>query len=160
MAVLPERGSLDARPVPDWYPDAKLGIFVHWGLYSIPAFAEPTGGDYTTFMRDLTAGRDTGGRIPYAEWYLNALRVPGSPTARHHQATYGTDFSYFDFQAPFDQGAATVDLARWAQLFARAGARYGSWSPGTWTATRCGPPRSPTRTYRPPTGRAATWSAT
>jgi hypothetical protein len=124
VAVLPERGSLDARPVPDWYTDAKLGIFVHWGLYSIPAFAEPTGGDYTTFMRDLTAGKDTRGRIPYAEWYLNALRVPGSPTARHHQATYGTDFSYFDFQAPFDQGAAKVDFARWAQLFARAGARY------------------------------------
>jgi alpha-L-fucosidase len=121
---LPERGSLDARPVPDWYTDAKLGIFVHWGLYSIPAFAEPTGGDYTTFIRDLTAGKDTRGRIPYAEWYLNALRVPGSPTARHHQATYGTDFSYFDFQAPFDQGAANVDFARWAQLFARAGARY------------------------------------
>jgi alpha-L-fucosidase len=96
VAVLPERGSLEARPVPDWYTDAKLGIFVHWGLYSIPAFAEPTGGDYTTFMRDLTAGKDTRGRIPYAEWYLNALRAPGSPTARHHQATYGTDFSYFD----------------------------------------------------------------
>jgi hypothetical protein len=124
VAVLPERGSLDARPVPDWYTDAKLGIFVHWGLYSIPAFAEPAGGDYTTFMRDLTAGKDTRGCIPYAEWYLNALRVPGSPTARHHQATYGTDFSYFDFQAPFDQGAANVDFARWAQLFARAGARY------------------------------------
>jgi alpha-L-fucosidase len=124
VTFLPERASLDARPVPRWYPDAKLGIFVHWGLYSIPAFAERTGGDYTAFMRDLTAGKDTRGRIPYAEWYLNALRVPGSPTARHHQATYGKDFSYFDFRAPFDGNAARVDLADWARLFAQAGAGY------------------------------------
>lgn len=124
MTFLPERGSLDARPVPDWYTDAKLGIFVHWGLYSVPAFAERTDGDYTAFMRDLTAGKDTKGRIPYAEWYLNALRVPGSPTARYHQATYGRDVSYFDFRRQFQAAAAEVDFADWARLFAAAGARY------------------------------------
>jgi alpha-L-fucosidase len=124
MTFLPERASLDARPVPGWYADAKLGFFVHWGLYSIPAFAERTEGDFTAFMRDLAAGKDTGGRVPYAEWYLNALRVPGSPTALHHQATYGKDFSYFDFRAQFDRDAATVDFADWASLFAGAGARY------------------------------------
>jgi alpha-L-fucosidase len=43
MTFLPERGSLDARPVPDWYTDAKLGIFVHWGLYSVrPSPSGPT----------------------------------------------------------------------------------------------------------------------
>jgi hypothetical protein len=70
---------LDARLLPAWYTDAKLGVFVHWGLYSIPAFAEAgqTDGDYPGFMAELTAGKDTKGRIPYAEWYLNALRVPG-----------------------------------------------------------------------------------
>ena len=62
--------------MPRWYTDAKLGIFVHWG-------------DYTAFMRDLKAGEDTRGRVPYAEWYLNALRVPGSRTARRHRTTYG-----------------------------------------------------------------------
>ena len=124
MAFLPDRAALDARPVPPWYTDAKLGIFIHWGLYSIPAFAERTSRDYTAFMGDLIAGKDTKGRIPYAEWYLNALRVRGSPTWRHHQATYGKDVSYFDFQAPFDEGAAQVDFTDWAQLFARAGARY------------------------------------
>jgi len=118
------RASLDARPAPHWYADAKLGIFVHWGLYSIPAFAERTGDDYTAFMRDLTAGKDTGGRIPYAEWYLNALRVPGSATSRYHRATYGKDFSYFDFRGQFDSNAATVDFADWAACFAGAGARY------------------------------------
>jgi alpha-L-fucosidase len=124
MTFLPERASLDARPVPGWYADAKLGIFVHWGLYSIPAFAERSEGDFTAFMRDLAAGKDTGGRVPYAEWYLNALRVSGSPTELHHQATYGKDFSYFDFRSQFDRDAATVDLADWASLFAGAGARY------------------------------------
>jgi alpha-L-fucosidase len=124
MTFRPDRASLDARPVPPWYTDAKLGIFVHWGLYSIPAFAEPTGDDYTAFMRDLTAGKDTRGRIPYAEWYLNALRVPGSATSRHHQATYGANVSYFDFRSQFEANAGTVDFAEWAACFAEAGARY------------------------------------
>jgi alpha-L-fucosidase len=156
VALLPERASLDARPVPGWYADAKLGIFVHWGLYSIPAFAARTRGDYAEFMGDLAAGKDTGGRIPYAEWYLNALRVPGSPTARYHQAN-GKDFSYFDFQARFDEGTATVDFAQWAQFFAQAGARY------VVMVTRHldGYPLWPTRvanSHMPTTGPAATWS--
>jgi alpha-L-fucosidase len=124
MTFRPDRASLDARPVPPWYADAKLGIFVHWGLYSIPAFAERTGDDYTAFMRDLTTGKDTKGRIPYAEWYLNALRVPGSATSRYHQATYGGNFTYFDFRDQFEANSATVDLAEWAACFAGAGARY------------------------------------
>jgi alpha-L-fucosidase len=64
VALLPERASLDARPVPGWYTDAKLGIFVHWGLYSIPAFAARTDGDYAEFMGDLAAGKDTGAASP------------------------------------------------------------------------------------------------
>jgi hypothetical protein len=80
MTVRPDQASLDVRPVPPWYTDAKLGIFVHWGLYSIPAFAERTGDDYTAFMRDLTTGKDTRGRIPYAEWYL--LVLPASSRIR------------------------------------------------------------------------------
>ena len=83
VTFLPERASLDARPLPPWYTDAKLGIFVHWGLYSIPAFAEAgqVGGDYPGFMSraDRRQGHQ-GSHPPYAEWYLNALRVPGSAT--------------------------------------------------------------------------------
>jgi alpha-L-fucosidase len=116
--------ALDRRSVPRWYTDAKLGIFVHWGLYSIPAFAERTDGDYSAFMRELAAGKDARSNVPYAEFYLNALRVPGSRTALHHRATYGEDFSYFDFQAAFDAAAARVDLTDWARSFARAGAQY------------------------------------
>jgi alpha-L-fucosidase len=55
---------------------------------------------------------------------LNALRVPGSATARHHEATYGPGFSYFDLRRQFDADAAEVDLEEWAAFFARAGARY------------------------------------
>jgi Alpha-L-fucosidase len=78
---LPDREWLDLRRVPRWYTDAKLGIFVHWGLYSIPAFAERTDGDYTAFMRELAAGKDTRGRVPYADFYLNACeyRDPAPP---------------------------------------------------------------------------------
>jgi 3-methyladenine DNA glycosylase AlkD len=64
MTFLPERASLDARPVPGWYADAKLGLFVHWGLYSIPAFAERAEGDFTAFIRDLAAGKDTRAASP------------------------------------------------------------------------------------------------
>jgi alpha-L-fucosidase len=119
-----DKVSLDSRPTPAWYRDAKLGIFIHWGLYSIPAFAERTNGDYAAYMRELTAMKDTAGATPYAEWYLNALRVPGSATARHHQATYGAGFSYFDFRRQFHADAAQVDLEEWSAFFARAGARY------------------------------------
>jgi alpha-L-fucosidase len=107
-----------------WFEDAKLGIFVHWGLYSVPAFADPDAPDPDEFLRDLAAMKDVGGRIPYAEWYLNGLRIPGSATAEHHAHTYGKQFSYFDFQRPVDEHAATVDFDDWADLFAASGAAY------------------------------------
>jgi alpha-L-fucosidase len=112
------------RPRSQWFEDAKLGIFVHWGLYSVPAFADPTAPDPAQFMRDLAAMKDIGGRNQYAEWYLNGLRIPGSATAEYHARTYGRRFSYFDFQRPFDEHAATVDLEDWADVFAAAGAAY------------------------------------
>ncbi|NEW48440.1 alpha-L-fucosidase [Nocardia cyriacigeorgica] len=124
MAYAPDRESLGARPLPEWYDKAKLGIFVHWGLYSVPAFAEPTDADYAVFMRELTAGKTTADRIPYAEWYLNSMRVPGSPTAAHHAATYGEQAPYDDFRSSFDAAAEAVDFGDWAQLFAEVGARY------------------------------------
>ncbi|MFJ2839930.1 alpha-L-fucosidase [Nocardia sp. NPDC087230] len=124
MSYAPPRHSLAPRPVSPWFRDAKLGIFVHWGPYSVPAFAAPGTADYTSFMRDLTTGATTADRIPYAEWYLNSMRVPGSPTAMHHAATYGADFGYTDFQPRFDAAARAVDVADWADLFTEAGARY------------------------------------
>jgi len=95
--------SLDSRPTPAWYTDAKLGIFIHWGLYSVPAWA-PHG--------------------QYAEWYWEKLRAAGSPNPwrERHAALYGPDFRYEDFEPQFR--AESFDAAQWAQLFKRAGAGY------------------------------------
>ena len=120
----PDKASLDARPLPAWYRDAKLGVFIHWALYSIPAFATPASGDTSTFRSDLTSGKDTKGESPYAEFYLNGLRVPGSAVARHHEATYGKDFSYFDFREQSNTNVSRVNFNEWAGLFAQVGARY------------------------------------
>jgi alpha-L-fucosidase len=106
------------RPLPAWYDDAKLGIFVHWGVYSVPGWAPTTGElgrvDWQVWFRDN----------PYAEWYQNTLRIADSPTRRHHLATYGEDFAYHDFAAEFARASAGFDPAAWAELFERAGARY------------------------------------
>jgi alpha-L-fucosidase len=104
-----------ARPLPGWFSDAKLGIFIHWGAYSVPAWAEPTGelgavDEATWFAHNA-----------YAEWYWNTIRFSGSPARRHHRQTYG--------DAPYDEfldawRAERFDPQDWCALFARAGARY------------------------------------
>jgi alpha-L-fucosidase len=108
------------RRVPAWFEDAKLGIFVHWTMSSVPAWA-PDVGTLPELLR--THFDDALVLSSYAEWYWNALRVPGSPTARHHATHYG-DAPYESFRAPFEATLARFDPARWARLFAEAGARY------------------------------------
>jgi alpha-L-fucosidase len=73
--------------MPEWYGKAKLGIFIHWGLYSVPAWATPT----TTpdMVTDLAAFYINN---PYAEWYLNTLRIAGSPTQLHYKEVYGEQY--------------------------------------------------------------------
>lgn len=116
----PDPRSLRAHPVPAWFEDAKLGIFVHWGLASVPAWA-PNEGTLPELAR--TRYREATLLSPYAEWYWNALRVSGSPTARHHAEHHG-DAPYEDFRRPFEAMLADWDPAPWAELFAEAGARY------------------------------------
>ena len=104
-----------ARPVPSWFPDAKFGIFIHWGAYSVPAWAEPVG--------ELGAVED---RVwfrhnPYAEWYWNTVRFEDSP-ARAHQREIYKDAPYDDFLDAWQVG--DFDPADWVKLFAEAGARY------------------------------------
>lgn len=60
---------------------------------------------------------------PYAEWYPNAMKVAGSPTARHHAEHYG-DAPYEAFRAPFDAAAEAFDADAWADLFQASGATY------------------------------------
>ncbi|TQM09199.1 alpha-L-fucosidase [Pseudonocardia kunmingensis] len=103
------------RPLPDWYADAKLGIFVHWGAYSVPAWAEPTGElgavDEGTWFRHNA----------YAEWYANTIRFDDSPAREHHRRVHG-DAPYDDFLDAWK--AEEFDPQGWCDLFARAGARY------------------------------------
>jgi alpha-L-fucosidase len=110
---------LAERPLPHWYDDAKLGIFVHWGIYSVPAWA-PKGRNV------LDPAADPGEAFrqnPYAEWYLNTLSIDGTPTAEHHHSTYG-DAPYDGFAPTFRAATDGWDPTAWADLFAAAGARY------------------------------------
>ena len=112
-----------SRDIPKWYDDAKLGIFIHWGPASVPAFAfgpplRP--GE----LEDILFYDSPREEMPYAEWYLNAMNYPGSETARHHAATYG-DAPYSDFQPTFERRVnQSWDPDTWADLFFRTGAKY------------------------------------
>ena len=118
----PTFASVSQHPVPAWFGNAKLGIFVHWGLYSVPAWA-PLAGE----LSDVLANGNWAtwfANNPYAEWYMNSYRIDGSPTQAHHDATYGKSFAYRDFAAGFNAGARHWDPEAWATLFQRAHARY------------------------------------
>lgn len=108
------------RPCPDWYAEPQFGIFIHWGMYAVPAFAPP-GKSLTELFE--TAYDDAFVQGPYAEWYDNALRDPASPTAAHHREHWG-DAPYAAFREPFEKAAEAFDADAWADLFAEAGARY------------------------------------
>ena len=94
----PDWNSLSQYKVPDWYRDAKFGIFIHWGVYSVPAFG--------------------------SEWYPREMYLQGSEVNQHHVSTYGplTKFGYKDFIPMFK--AQKYDPQAWAQLFKESGARY------------------------------------
>jgi alpha-L-fucosidase len=103
-----------ANPVPEWFMDAKFGIYFHWGVYSVPAYAN--------------------------EWYPRSMYIKGTPENRHHIETYGDPaawpYNNFIAGAPDKQGnfvqfapklksqGGNFDPDEWAQLFADAGARY------------------------------------
>ena len=77
----PDWESLQSYNAPEWYKDAKFGIFIHWGVYSVPAFGN--------------------------EWYPRNMYVEGSDEYKHHIATFGSQdkFGYKDF-VPYVQGGA------------------------------------------------------
>ncbi|MCL2035219.1 MAG: alpha-L-fucosidase [Oscillospiraceae bacterium] len=90
--------SLGNYPVPQWYSDAKFGIFIHWGVYAVPAFGN--------------------------EWYPRHMYVKGTPEYAHHVKTYGEhkNFGYKDFIPMFK--AESFDPKAWMRLFRDAGAKY------------------------------------
>ena len=103
-----ERWKALARPTPEWFRRAKLGFFIHWGPYSVPAWGEPVAelGEIppTEWFR----------HNPYAEWYHNTIRLEGSPAQRHHAEVHG-GCDYDDFldawrAERFDADAAVAEL--------------------------------------------------
>lgn len=108
--------SLNTHPLPQWFDDAKFGIFIHWGLYSVPAFA-PLGANPNPSAPDMMR------QSPYAEWYENTQKFADSETAIFHQKQYG-DAPYSSFRAPFEKAAANFSADNWAAVFRDSGARY------------------------------------
>jgi alpha-L-fucosidase len=98
----PTEASLDGHQAPYWFQSAKFGIFIHWGVYSVPAWA-PVGKQY-------------------AEWYWDQMQDPANPTYAYHRDTYGEDFAYDDFIPRFT--ARKFDPRAWVELFRDAGAQY------------------------------------
>jgi alpha-L-fucosidase len=90
--------SLSSYPVPKWYENAKFGIFLHWGVYSVPAFG--------------------------SEWYPRLMYIEGTREYEHHIKTYGAhkDFGYKDFIPMFT--AKSFDADEWMQLIKASGAKY------------------------------------
>jgi alpha-L-fucosidase len=84
--------------VAEWYQNAKFGIFIHWGVFSVPAFGN--------------------------EWYPRNMYIQGSPEYEHHRKTYGEhkDFGYKDFIPMFKAEKFNAD--EWAELIQESGARY------------------------------------
>ena len=124
----PDWESLQKYQAPDWYKDAKFGIFIHWGVYSVPAFGN--------------------------EWYPRNMYRKDSDEYKHHIATYGPQdkFGYKDFIPMFK--AEHFDPAAWARLFKESGAKYvvpvaehhdgfAMYDSGLsdWTAAKMGPKR-------------------
>lgn len=99
----PNWETLDARPTAQWFRDAKFGIFIHWGVYAVPAYCDTS---------------------TYSEWYQHWLDTNshGGKVRQFHEKWYGKDFDYKDFAPQFR--AELFDAAQWAKVFKRAGAQY------------------------------------
>ncbi|CAG5122112.1 unnamed protein product, partial [Candidula unifasciata] len=93
----PTWSSLDSRPLPTWYDEAKLGIFIHWGVFSVPSF--------------------------YSEWFWWLWQDRHDPEVNEFiAANYRPDFTYADFAKDFT--AEFFNATEWVQLFQSSGARY------------------------------------
>jgi alpha-L-fucosidase len=110
----PTWDSIDKRPTPAWFTDAKFGIIIHWGVYSVPAYAPVIPG-----------------KLAYAEWYWHQkdegrdnpkANAVETGTWEYHKKMYGADYVYKNFAPQFR--AQLFDPDQWAGLFERSGAKY------------------------------------
>jgi alpha-L-fucosidase len=121
MNFEPTKKSIKSHKVPDWFHDAKFGIFIHWGLFSVPAYATK---ELCHTELSEVGEEHYFKHNPYAEWYLNTLRIFGSPTQEYHNKEYGEGFSYDDFVLLFNEELVKWNPQEWAELFKNAGAKY------------------------------------
>lgn len=101
---LPEWSSIDTHECPAWFEDAKLGMYFHWGLSSVPEWAPRAEG------------------ISYAEWYWKSMTDPKNPTYEYHRKTYGENFKYDDFIPMYK--AEKYDPSEWMKLAKNSGMKY------------------------------------
>jgi alpha-L-fucosidase len=123
MKYYPTKKSISAHDAPEWYRDAKLGIFIHWGLYSVPAFGPTDVGGITETVGNHGFKYHFVNN-PYAEWYQNSLRQEEGPYKEYHQKTYGADFKYEEFAPMFNEAIKKWDPNTMAEVFQNAGAKY------------------------------------
>lgn len=88
--------SLSQYPVPEWYKNAKFGVFIHWGAYTVPAY--------------------------FSEWYIRLMYYRNNPVYWHHKRKYGKDYPYRRFIEDFT--APEFDAEKWVRLIKESGARY------------------------------------
>jgi alpha-L-fucosidase len=114
QTYVPTWDSIDKRPTPAWFSDAKFGIFIHWGVYSVPAYAPVIPG-----------------KLAYAEWYWHQMTQGRDDskaseietgTWAYHQKQFGADYPYQNFALQFR--AQLFDPDQWARVFADSGAKY------------------------------------
>jgi len=130
MSYQPTWGSLKRHQTPQWFQEAKFGIYTHWGVYCVPAYG------------------------PNVSWYPYNMYIEGTPQHEYHVKTYGhpSKFGYKDFLPLFT--GEKFDADEWAELFKAAGAQYAGpvgehhdgftmWDTrySEWKATKLGPKR-------------------
>ena len=92
----PTWSSIDSRPLPGWYDDAKLGIFIHWGVFSVPSYS--------------------------SEWFWWQWKGAPTPAVVEFMASnYKPDFTYGDFGKQFT--AEFFQASQWTQMFQESGAK-------------------------------------
>lgn len=99
--------SLDSREIPEWFENSKFGIFVHWGVYSVPSWRKLESAKYAS----------------YAEWYYaRVMDNEKNGGYDFHRKNYGQNFDYHDFAPMFK--AELFDANLWAEIFKKSGAKY------------------------------------
>jgi alpha-L-fucosidase len=88
--------SIDSRPLPTWYDESKVGIFMHWGVFSVPSFQ--------------------------SAWFWRSWMDGNQDVVNFMKKNYAPDFTYADFAPMFHAEFFNPDY--WADLFKAAGAKY------------------------------------